>query len=347
MMRRHWIVAGLCMAPFAGAVGQSVDQTSTLSDTSYSSATYRAPRGFGGYDWSTPLGKIGRLTPEPIYVRIAHSIGKVTRFDINCYEMVSGSNLRDNKPPTDHALGLKACRETDGEGFHAMAEYYVDSQGFRVRAEDGGKAVLFPVTYQFCSHWSGFLKNFKGDPLEQMQLCGVRLHFRSDTAAEELANTDFTHTTDYERVMNWLIENHGEPEDYRREGEVFIPELLPERERKKALEKKRHRSWSWCRPQREELKPKCDASIVLSFDAETGRGQVLLSTAPVWAYAHARQFGGSEGDPLYRVLHGGMTQAPVQHQCMDSFLCEPPPPQDMPEDMLARFRLSSGQGKRE
>jgi hypothetical protein len=340
MWRYRLIVACVCLAPFAAPVGHAADQTSNLNHINHSSEGYRAPQGFGRYAWNTPLGKVDRLEPEPVYVRVAHSAGKVTYFDFSCWQQLAGGN-GELTGGTDQALAMKTCRQTDGAGFHALAEYYVDAQGFRINAERGGKAVLFPVTYQFCAHWTGFSNSLKGDPQEQMRLCGARLHFRSETAAEELAISEFTHITTYERVLNWLVDTHGEPEDYKREGEVFIPELLPEREREKALAKNRHSSWYWCRPRREELKPQCSASVALIFDSQTGRGQVLYLTPAVWAYAHARQFGGAEGDPLYRLLHGDIGQPTVQHQCMDSFLCRPRPPKVMPEKMLERFRLSN------
>ena len=331
MLQYSLIAAVLNLSQPVNFVDPVVDPP-TPDRTPYSRSLFRAPEGFGGHAWNTPLGKIGRLASEPVYVRVAQSPGTVTFFDKTCYESVGGL--------VNHVLAMKACREIDGEGYHALAEYYVDSQGFRIKDDKGRKAVMFPITYQFCSKWRGFSSEMKGDPLEQMKLCGVRLHFRSETAEQEQAIRDNEYRTAYEQTLSWMIAQHGEPEGYNREGFVFFPQLESEPHRERASDSNRHRSWYWCQPKHGEIVPKCSASIVLYFDSETGRGQVIYLTAPVWAYAQARQFGAAEGDPLYRILHGGFSQPKVDHQCLDSYLCKAPAPKSMPEDMLAKFRLT-------
>src|SRR5262245_56312273 len=125
-MQRYLILISVCLAPCAIAVNQIPDQAPDLSDIEFNSREFQPPGGFGGYTWNTPLGQFDRLVSEPVYVRIAHSIGKVTYFDMSCYEAISGS--RNTGIPLDHVAAMKACRETDGDGYHALAEYYVDSQ---------------------------------------------------------------------------------------------------------------------------------------------------------------------------------------------------------------------------
>jgi hypothetical protein len=306
------------------------------SERAVSRSVYRPPTGFGGYSWNTPLREFRRLVPDPVYVRIAYSQGTISEFDVDCF-MDGGYTL--------------ACAEVNGLGYHALAEYYVDSQGFRLKHESPqpkreqtssapAKTVLFPITYQFCAQWNATTSNVKGDMLELMELCGVRLHFRSETELEQKGIRDPDYVTGARRVLDWLIDNHGVPEKYVNRGSVSVigvdtkPEAVKERET-------RFDNWFWCSPQIDAVAPDCDASIVYTFDSETGRGQVIYLTPEVWTYAHARRYGGAEDDPLYRILHGNIKPPSVRHICTGSFLCDPPAPKPMPEKMLARFRLKT------
>jgi hypothetical protein len=284
---------------------------------------YRPPTGFGGYAWDTPLGEFQRLVPDPVYVRIAHSEGVIKEFDFDCFQDVGVRSM---------------CSETEGMGFHALAEYFVDGQGFRIAdPKKPGKAVLFPITYQFCAQWSGFSGKLDGDALQRLRLCGARLHFRSETALQEQAIRDPEYVTAADRILRWLVANHGEPEGYDLKGAVYVG--LADVPREIRERKSRHDNWYWCNPKVDEPTPRCSASVVYTFDSETGRGQVILLTPAVWMYAYARRFGGSEDDPLYRVLHGNLQLASVRHNCTGTFLCDPPAPKAMTEAMLARFRL--------
>ncbi|HTE40343.1 MAG TPA: hypothetical protein VK629_05930, partial [Steroidobacteraceae bacterium] len=169
------------------------------------------------------------------------------------------------------------------------------------------------------------------------QLCGVRLHFRSETAPQEAEIRDPKYLTSAARVLNWLIANHGEPKGFERKATVIVG--LDDSPRTVAPRNSRHDNWYWCSPKVDEPTPRCSASVVFTFDSETGIGQVIYLTPQVWMYAHARRFGGSEDDPLYRVLHGNEQLATAQHSCTGTFLCDPPAPKAMSDAMLARFRL--------
>lgn len=320
-MRLIFAVAAMTCAGFVGAQERTLGADS--GNERHDRDVYRPPTGFGGYVWNTPLGEFRRLAPEPVYVRIAHSQGHVADLDLDC--VLEGSTVGQ-------------CSDIQGEGFHALTEYYVDSQGFRLNdSARQAKTVLFPITYQFCAQWVGFSNQLRGDVLQQLRLCGARLFFQSETARQESEIRDFDYVTSARRVLNWLIANHGDPEGYERKGTVIVG--IPDAPLPIAQRKSRYDNWYWCRPKIDDMTPRCDASIVYTFDSETGRGQVILLTAPVWMYAHARRFGGSEDDPLYRVLHGNFEQAPVRHICTGSFLCKPPPPRPMSDQMMARFRL--------
>lgn len=346
MLRYRPIVASVAFALVAAQIGvptRAAESTGDPAVVKFNSKDFNAPNGVGGYAWDTPLGKIGRLAPDPVYVRVAFSKGKVTHFNNACYRKLLDSDddgaLDDLN--VDFGTANATCKEVEGAGFHALAEYYVDSQGYRVVDPAGGKVVLFPVTYQFCSHWTGLSNKFKGDPKENMLLCGVRFHFKSETAQQEQAIKDPMYRTAYDRALNWLIKDYGPPEGFKREGEVIVTDVdtTPTTQANKEVRFKQNKYW--CGPRGDALVPTCDASIVLAFDDETGQGEVIFLTPEVWSYAYAREFGGSAGDPLYRKLHGGKVNFKFQNQCVDSYICSPPPPAKMPDQMISQFRLSS------
>jgi hypothetical protein len=343
MLRHRLIVAGVAL--FISASSLAAEGVSDLNAVKFNSKEFRAPDGAGGYKWNTPLGKVGRLAADPLYVRVAFSKGKVTFFDSGCYRNLldSDSDGALDGLNVDFATANATCKETEGAGFHTLAEYYVDGQGFRFNDSTGAKVVLFPITYQFCAHRNGLSGEFKGNPLEEMLLCGVRFHFRSENEQQEQAIKDPAYRTAYDRTLNWLVDNYGPPEGFKREGTVIITDMdtVPVIQGKREVRFKKN--MYWCRPKFEALVPTCDASIVLAFDSSTGKGQVIFLTPSVWAYAYAREFGGSPGDPLYRVLNGATVRFKHQDQCVDSYICAPPPPAKMPEKMLARFRLSKTQ----
>ncbi len=317
--RSLWL--SLCLTFVTGLSTQPVRAQAEVDNGS--NPDYHPPIGFGGYTWDTPLGQFQRLVPDPVYVRIAYSAGVTKEFDFDCFQAVGYKSL---------------CSELEGDGFHALAEYFVDGQGFRISdPEHPGKAILFPITYQFCAKWNGLSPKLDGDALQRLKLCGARLHFRSETALQEQQIGDPDYLTSASRILDWLIANHGAPKGFERQGRVVVKfgDQSPE-----ARRKARHENWYWCNPKVDEPTPRCSASVVYTFNPETGLGQVLYLTPQVWMYAHARRFGGSEDDPLYRVLHGNVQLAAAQRSgCTGTFLCEPLPPKAMSDAMLSRFRL--------
>lgn len=215
----------------------------------------------------------------------------------------------------------------EGEGFHALAEYIISGQGFQLR---NANVVLHPITYMFCAAWA------RREPQKlrnELKLCGVRAYFRSENEAELVAVDDDV-ITQYERVLDWLRAEHGDPEGYSPRGRVIIRTpnevILPPR-------KRRFRRWEWCGARSRELAPSCGASIVLEIDLVSGTGVVVFVTAPVYAFAYARRYGGADDDQMYQLLHGA-TSLRVTHICTGTHLCRPESPSEMSESMLAKFR---------
>lgn len=284
---------------------------------------YAPPTGFGGYNWGTPLRAFkARLDPDPLYAQIAYSQGKVTDMDMQCV------------PSTNPliACDLEASLRTyyerrEGEGYHALAEYIIPEQGFHLRNAD---VMLHPVTYMFCANWAHREPKSLHD---ELKLCGIRFYFRSENEAELTAVSDDV-LTNYERVLDWLRAEHGDPERYSRRGRVIIRTpnevIAPPR-------KRRFRRWEWCSVRGRELAPSCDASIVLTIDLQSGTGMVLFVTAPAYAFAYARRYGGADDDPMYQLLHGP-TSSHVNHICTGTHLCRPENPSPMAAETLAKFR---------
>jgi hypothetical protein len=313
-MRDFSVILALCLCC---GVLPAADQSDAET------ADYRPPSGFNGHAWQTPLANFNGLVPDPISVRIANSAGAYTTFDV------------------DRNTGEVLDKELSGAGSHAVAEYFVDSQGFRV-TNGKGKTVLFPVSYQFCAHWNEGPRKLFDNMLERLKLCGVRLYFKEE-ADRTAQQVDENYQSHFDRILQWLIDSHGDPEGYVRRGTVRVLEVEPSPQQVPQERATRYQEWRWCPPKGLEIAPQCSASILLSFDSQTRIGLVLYVTEPVWKYAYARQYGGSEGDPLYKLLHGRGTPHDVIYSCTGTFICKPPPPKAMNEEMLARFRLPAKQ----
>jgi len=282
---------------------------------------YVPPAGFREHRWGEPLSAFTHFEVDPLYVQTAHSRGKTTLVSAEC----AGCDL---------TATLRSMRQkTEGEGFHTLAEYYVAAEG--IQFGDSG-AFLFPVFYQFCAQWRGFSGEVPEDIQNRMSFCGMRMLFRSQTQ-EEVAASGNEVVTNYDRILQALIEAYGEPEDYEKRGLVIIAtpdsKFVQPRDR-------RFDEWRWCSLHGDQdIAPNCKASVVLALDSSTGWGVVLYATRPVWEFAYARQHGGAGGDALYRLLTGLEQYHAVDTACTGSNLCRPGPPDAMRESTKAQFRL--------
>lgn len=274
------------------------------------------------------MSGFAQFESEPLYVQTAYTRGKTTLVGMEC---ISGGMAACSLESSLRTLRQK----TEGDGFHALAEYYVAAQAVRF-GESG--AVLFPVFYQFCAHWRGFSGEVPEDVQSRMRFCGLRMLFRSQTAQEAVASQNADDlVTDYDRILHELIDAYGEPDNYEKRGLVII--ATPDG---KVVKPRDHRfdEWRWCSLQSDrDIAPDCKASIVLAFDATTGWGVVMYATRPLWEFAYARHNGGAEDDPLYRLLTGLEERHPTDTACTGSNLCRPGSPTGMRESTKAQFRL--------
>jgi len=285
---------------------------------------YVPPRGFREHRWGEPLSAFKHFELDPLYVQTAYSRGKTTLVSAECVGCELAATLRSMR------------QKTEGQGFHTLAEYYVAAQG--VRFGDAG-ALLFPVFYQFCAQWRGFSGEVPADIQERMTFCGMRMLFRSQTPEQVVAseNADDVVTTNYDRVLQALIEAYGEPDDYEKRGLVIIATPDAKFVQPRA---RRFNEWRWCSLHGDrDIAPDCEASVVLALDSTTGWGVVLYATRPVWEFAYARQHGGTGGDALYRLLTGLEQYHAIDNACTGTNLCRPGPPDPMHESTKAQFRL--------
>src|SRR5262245_51244599 len=74
-----------------------------------------ASTGLIDYRWETPLRSFERLAPEPFYAQVAYSPGRIVELNY------------DSSLETDDLIAT-AYQDVAGEGFHTLAEYYIENQ---------------------------------------------------------------------------------------------------------------------------------------------------------------------------------------------------------------------------
>jgi hypothetical protein len=206
----------------------------------------------------------------------------------------------------------------EGEGSFALAEYYFDRDRNPWVAQH---VDLFIISYLFCSRWQG--PYLPRTVKSRLKLCGARLMFRSETLEQRAARGDSD--TNFDRLLRQLIALHGAPEGFQRSGRITVE---TEDQRLTTPEKPtpdfiRYR---WCGVTEPAVRPSCEATVTLAFDARTGAGTVLYATPQMYDYAYARHRTSDENNELYVLLNDRpLDQAyqPVKHECTGGHLCRP------------------------
>jgi hypothetical protein len=247
---------------------------------------YVPPDGFAGHAWGDLRSSFTRLPAEPLGVGAAWMNPVVTDQRITCIGICD----------TNQVL-LSLWEKREGGGFYVLSEYAIEGQGFQYGADDNVK--FHPVVYQFCANWDSTKKeppaNFDGIN----KFCGMRFEFQSETR-EQLAKLPADHVTNYDRVLERLVDKFGEPGGFLRRGRVIIETI--EGDSTNAADRK-FRVYRWCPAVDRRLHTSCTASVLLSLDPATGVGTLLYSTPLLWEFAYARQKNGFKGDRLFRMLH--------------------------------------------
>ncbi len=289
-----WVfVSSTCAAPVDSNI-PNTDLTETEKSkialpASKERVKYVPPKGFAGYTWGQSFTEFDRLKSNPVTLQVAYSRGRTQSVEYFC----TATQTSD----CDLGLALNTLRQkVQGRGFHLFSEFVVPNQGFRFESTG---VVLYPVTYQFCARWDGQSSKPPEDILQRMELCGMRMVFKSQTFAE-LATLEDEQLTNYELVLEELIRKFGKPAKYFRKERVVIEtsegKIADARQR-------RFKTWRWCPPVGFSFVPTCDASIVLGFSPESGNGVILYATPSVWEFADARENTTPGSDPMYKFLH--------------------------------------------
>jgi hypothetical protein len=254
--------------------------------------TYHAPEGFGGRTWGETRVTFDRLPDPPVMVRAAWTNGLARQPESVCMGGSTGKVCR-----VDFVLDSLLTRP-EGGSFHVLSEYRIPGQGFRFK-ESG--ALIFPVIYQFCANWEGTRREVPRDFDALNRFCGMRLPFKTESL-EQLSALPEDHVTKYDLVVAELIAMYGKPAGTFKRGRATI-KAEADPEDKRPEEDRKFNTWRWCPEADRSLAPRCEASIVVSVDPDSGHAAVLFPTPALREYAYARQPTDEGGDPLFAVMH--------------------------------------------
>ena len=275
---------------------------------------YRPPDGFNGYTWGTVFGSFKGL--ELWHANTASGfIGKVTDFRLQCKPDPSDPSI------TCSPSASEVIQQVQGEGSHAVAEYYFDKD----RNPWASRRIeLYTISYLFCASTKG--SSIPRPLKKHLKLCGARVMFRSDTLAQ-MAARDVGYESNYDRVLRALVAEHGEPPGYERRGRITV-ESETERFTTPEKQKPQYARFRWCGvdDSMRQLRPGCEATVTLVFEGHSGLGTVLYATAPLYEFAYARHRMKDENNELYVMLSSRNLATPnrkEKFECTGSHLCSP------------------------
>ncbi|HEY4211350.1 MAG TPA: hypothetical protein VGM84_07700 [Steroidobacteraceae bacterium] len=266
--------------------------TSTAAQASDSQAKdYRAPTGFNGHPWKTPFHAFKGFHLLAANTALA-SHGKVVSLSFD-------GRICGGPGPclTPNAFALQT-EQIDGAGSFALAEYYFDSEPHPW----AGKGIdLYTVSYLFCASSKTYLPKHIKDALA---LCGARVMFQSDDLNAQ-ATRPAGYVTNERRILQQLINEHGEPPNFQRHGRILIDpngdELWPV-EPQAPVDYVLYR-WCGLSPSARLLHPSCPSTVTFVFNETRGVGMVLYATNPVYDYAYARHMTGDDNNDVYVILN--------------------------------------------
>jgi hypothetical protein len=249
------------------------------------------PPGFAGHTWGELRTTFTRLPIEPVGVGAAWIRPVEKDFHYQCIVTAGGG--------CDFYATLNSLhRSFEGGGMYVLSEYTIEDQGFRFGDEKDG-LVIHPVVYQFCANWDATKRKVPPKFDELNKFCGVRLLFQSDSR-EELRGKPAQYVTNYDRMLEKLVEKFGKPANFARKGVVVIETLEAEAP---GQADRKFRIYRWCPAvDTDGFHTNCAASVTLALDPATGVGTVLYSTPRLWEFAYAREMN-KKGDRLYKMLH--------------------------------------------
>jgi hypothetical protein len=231
---------------------------------------YQQPTGFAGHEWGDPLSSFDRFKGEPKEMDASWYDGDRVDLDFRCMQV--GNNACDL-----HSTVRWTNQMKPRSVYTLVAQYQIEGQGFRIEG-----VTLHPVTHFFCAQFNEFLQKPPAHVAERMRYCGIRLDFESENG-QALAQLPPDHVTQYQRLLRYLLLNHGKPHDYRGHVSISDGETAPSARRDFP------RRYRWCTELDSIFAPKCDVKMTLTFDVETGRGSLLMAADELVRFALAQQ----------------------------------------------------------
>jgi len=282
---------------------------------------YAPPTGFNGLDWGAPLSALGKVKLARANT-VTDSHGKVTQ-------------LRCTERPEGCAGAGDSDQDVEGAGSFSVAEYYREPE---TNPWAQSLVALRGATYLFCDEWLG--ASVRKDVKQRMRLCGARIFYRSQSAAE-LAGKPANFESNHDRALRHLIAEYG-PYDGQRvaKGEVVAGPVIEAGATEpastampaEAIADSGHGvvRYRWCGlpSHPDQLVPACAATITLLFNRDTGWGMVLFATASIYKFAYARHVAQDENNELYMALVSNRPTESTRRNANDcrrttgSLLCE-------------------------
>lgn len=246
---------------------------------------YEQPSGFGGHRWGDRFDSFKGLGS-------AHSIdaawddGKRLDNHFQCIYTTDGTC-------DINAVVRWANNQRTRSLLTLVSQHRIDAQGFRIAG-----VTTYPITHYFCGQWRELLEAAPPDLEQRMGYCGIRLDFESENRStlETLPNDHVTH---YQRLLRHLILTYGKPYGYK--GNVSVYDA---NDSTRAARREFPSRYRWCTKLDSIFAPKCDVKMTLTFEAESGRGSLLMAAAPLVQFAEAQRSedGRARGALFYELI---------------------------------------------
>jgi hypothetical protein len=266
---------------------------------------YRPPEGFNGHRWGETLATVKGLTLWRANTAIS-SNGKLMESSLLC------------RPD----LPCVIQQRVEGDGSFGLGEYYFNQDA---NPWVDQRIQLLTISYLFCARWSG---DYVPNRLkEQMKLCGTRIMFRSDTAQQLVALGEH-YRSNFDKVLQQLIAEFGEPPGYERNPTITIETDTQRIGPALSVPTTGYVRYRWCGLDADEkqLRPSCPATVTLVFDAQRGEGTILYAAGPLYDYAYARRDTGDAHNEIFALLNGERLDQHkfyVKRECTIGRICGP------------------------
>jgi hypothetical protein len=231
---------------------------------------YQQPSGFADHKWGDPFATFKGLGTA-ITVEASWDDGKRLDDHFQCVRTADG---------TCDMNAIVRWANTQGQRsvLTLVSQHRIEAQGFRLSG-----VTMYPVTHFFCGQWRELLKKAPPGLEKRMGYCGMRLEFESENQ-QALADLPADHVTQYQELLRHLILTYGKPYGYR--GNVSVSDA---QDSTRSARREFPARYRWCTSLDSIFAPKCDVKMTLAFDAESGKGSLLIAAAALVQFATAQR----------------------------------------------------------